>query len=102
MNQEKYMIYGMGRSGTSTLASSLSSGEFYGTCVQEPYVLSSGSYKDFPDVLDVFKNNFAQETFRNTQSIKFNNADKIYKSLDFLYSKFNNFPTECRNTIYKF
>ena len=88
MNSEKYLIYGMGRSGTSTLASCLSSGKLSKTCVQEPYVLTSGSFVDF-EILNEFKNKFCQETYKNTPSVNFEDVGKLNESLDFLYSNFN-------------
>jgi hypothetical protein len=89
MNNTKYLIYGLGRSGTSTLASSLSSGELTQSCVQEPYILSSGSYIDF-EILESFKSKFVKAVSpNNPHEVVFLDQASIYHSLDFLYENFS-------------
>jgi hypothetical protein len=79
----------MGRSGTSSLASCLSSGSMGFSCAQEPYILSSGMYKNSKnEIADTFRSNFCKEIGSNENQVKINEEEKIYKSLDFLYENF--------------
>lgn len=79
----------MGRSGTSSLASCLSSGSMGFSCAQEPYILSSGMYKNSKNkIADTFRSNFCKEIGSNKNQVKINEKEKIYESLDFLYENF--------------
>lgn len=90
----------MGRSGTSSLASCLSSGKMGFSCAQEPYILSSGMYKNLrKKEVEAFKKNFCQKTGRNGNQVKIDDEKKLYESLDFLFENYQSIKHVYSNQV---
>jgi hypothetical protein len=101
---KKFIIYGMGRSGTTNLAAGLASGTLYQKVIQEPFLVKSGDVLDYQYLSKLQEEyGFFPDNYLGGKGCVYpKGEDRVHSFLDRLYEEYHGIKhvfTSCNSII---